>query len=106
MEVDTYHVVAAVAELLAHELIHPLGGLVVAAAGLHSGDYERHGCVVDFWVVSWCRCLECSGKRSCESFMKFVSEEGQEATKVLPWIPATKTAGPMTSVLTTQKGLR
>jgi hypothetical protein len=26
--------------------------------------------------------------------MKFVSEEGQEATKVLPWIPATKTAGP------------
>ena len=38
----TYHVVAAVAELLAHELVHPLGGLVVAAAGLHSGDYERH----------------------------------------------------------------
>lgn len=35
--------------------------------------------------------------------MKFVSEEGQEATKVLPWIPATKTAGPMTSALTTQK---
>jgi hypothetical protein len=40
--VDTYHVIAAVADLLAHELIHPLGGLVVAAAGLHSGDYERH----------------------------------------------------------------
>jgi hypothetical protein len=36
--------------------------------------------------------------------MKFVSEEGQEATKVLPWIPATKTAGLMTSGLTTQKG--
>jgi hypothetical protein len=38
--------------------------------------------------------------------MKFVSEEGQEATKVLPWIPATTTAGLMTSGLTTQKGLR
>jgi hypothetical protein len=42
VRVDTYHVVAAVTELLAHELIHPLGGLVIAAAGLHSGDYERH----------------------------------------------------------------
>ena len=39
---ETYHVVAVVTELLAHELIHPLGGLVVATAGLHSGDYERH----------------------------------------------------------------
>lgn len=38
--------------------------------------------------------------------MKFASEEGLEATKVLPWIPATKTARPMTSGLTTQNGLR
>lgn len=41
--VDTYHVITAIAELLAHELVHPLRGLVVAAAGLHSGNYERHG---------------------------------------------------------------
>ena len=40
---DTYHVIIAIAELLAHELVHPLGGLVIAAAGLHSGNYERHG---------------------------------------------------------------
>lgn len=40
--VDTYHVIVAIAELLAHELVHPLGGLVVAAAGLHSWNYERH----------------------------------------------------------------
>lgn len=44
-----------------------------------------------------------SRSEGCKSFMKYMSEEGHEATKVLPWIPATKTAGPMTSVLTTQK---
>lgn len=41
--VHTYHVIVAIAELLAHELFHPLGGLVVATAGLQSGNYERHG---------------------------------------------------------------
>lgn len=43
IKADAYHVIIAIAELLAHELFHPLGGLVVAAAGLHSGNYERHG---------------------------------------------------------------
>ena len=32
-----------VAQLLAHELVHPLRVLVVAAA-IDTGDYEGHGC--------------------------------------------------------------
>ena len=42
----TYHLVALVAELLAHELAHPV--ILVTVFGLQTGDYERHvegGCL-------------------------------------------------------------
>lgn len=41
----TNHVVAGIPELLAHELVLPVGCLVLAAVfGHEAWDYERHGC--------------------------------------------------------------
>lgn len=36
----THSLIALLSNLLAHELLHPLRGLVVAGVG----NYERHGC--------------------------------------------------------------
>lgn len=57
----SYGLVGRLADLLAHELVHPLGCQVVgvAAVGREAGDDEGHGCVlvcVGFWgcvVVVW-----------------------------------------------------
>lgn len=34
--------IAVVAYLLPHQLIHPLGRLVISTLGLQTGNYERH----------------------------------------------------------------
>jgi hypothetical protein len=39
---EIYRFVRRITDLLAHEIIHPLIGLVVRAFGLEAGDYERH----------------------------------------------------------------
>jgi hypothetical protein len=49
----TYSLVGSVADLLAHELVHPLVGLVVVAAvGRETGDDERH-----VWMFGCCMVL-------------------------------------------------
>lgn len=43
----TYSLIARIANLLAHELLHPLLGLAVVGVG----DYERHVCVVGYGLM-------------------------------------------------------
>ena len=38
----TYSLICGIANLLAHEVVHPLGGLVVAVFGVDAGYHERH----------------------------------------------------------------
>lgn len=50
--------ITGISDFLAHKVVLPFGRLVAAAAGLETGDYERHGCCGDF--VSWFDLKMCS----------------------------------------------
>ena len=70
---QAYSLVMIIAQLLAHELVHPLRILVVAAA-VDARDYKRHGCRC---CVVCGGCVE-AGFGGCGKYFQCCVEQGDE----------------------------